>query len=146
MNIEAEVRINAPVNRVFNAFYDFSCWESILPNILAVDVKYDDGSNQSFSMKVLKGDDTEVISGNRFSKINEWIEVFHTSPPPVFKKMIGKWFFKQIGDVTIVSASRDFSTMSKDYAEVLKVSNFLESFLNKNLILFKKYLEETNVN
>jgi hypothetical protein len=139
--IQAQIRIDAPLPRVYEAFAGLSHWQAALPDVLGVEVLYDDGRLQEFLMTVERPNGAETIRGVRFLEPDS-IELFQPVPPPGFTRMCGAWHFRDAGGSTEVTATRTFEV--KDAAATAAVADKLRGFLRTNLALFKSYVEHAS--
>jgi len=144
MNVTKEVLIESSLSKIYQAFYNFKHWIRALSDVLDVKIFYDDGYHQEFSMTVSRPGGEETVKGIRFCEPDKTIELFQTQPPPLFKKMMGTWRFSNDnkGGV-IVSASREFEILDDDKQDshLNDIKKMLSSYLDKNLNLFKRYIE-----
>ena len=145
MMIEKRINIQASITSVYEAFYNFSHWQKALSDIVSVDVHYDDGKHQEFTMVVKRPEGNETVKGFRFCESNKRIELFQTTPPPLFHKMTGIWDFFANGKEVTVMATRDF-TINNNATDASNetISVNLGNFLQANLNSFKKYIEADN--
>ncbi len=152
MKIKQSIMINAPLDRVYNAFYDLNTWQSILPDVSQVDVIYDDGLHQEFTMAVTRPNGEEMIRGIRFCKLNRSLDLFQPIPPPNVERMWGVWRFEQISGSTQVNVEREFTlhTDKFDFDDLnraqLQFAGMLEHYLQTNLNYFKEALEHDRDN
>lgn len=128
---------------VYSAFADLNNWTQVLPDILDVEVLYDDHYHQEFLMRVERPTGIETIRGIRFCSPTERIEIFQPVPPPLFSRMVGVWTFKAVEEGTEVKAERWFHLKDKN-ASVEVAGEKLRGYLQKNLGLFKESLEKKN--
>lgn len=147
MKIVKELTINSNIEKVYRTFHDFEHWVAALPDVLDVELHYDDGFHQEFSMIVERKGTEETVRGIRFCSPNNTIELFQTSPPPLFKHMTGSWkFTKETRKRTRVTATRHFEMHDKDQLALEVAKNNLCQYLAKNLLLFKDYIESDHAN
>jgi ribosome-associated toxin RatA of RatAB toxin-antitoxin module len=137
MKIVREILINSPLEHVYNAYADIEKWRNILDDVVSIQIFYDDGIHQEFDMTVQRGDNHETVHSIRFCFPNQKIEIFQTSPPPNFKFMSGVWKFVSENNNTLVRATRNFEVYNKTSFDC----SLLEKFLEKNLLSFKRRLE-----
>jgi len=139
MFIKEAISIKADLEKTYMAFYDFAVWEKVLDDIEKVNIFYDDGIHQEFSMTVKRPLGLETVKGFRFCLPCSSISLCQTLPPPGFKKMIGEWIFQYKEGVSSVSAVRFFDLLDKSQEQI--VSDKLSGFLRRNLSAFKNFLE-----
>jgi ribosome-associated toxin RatA of RatAB toxin-antitoxin module len=137
MQILKETVIKAPVKKVYAAYADIQGWKQVLPDVIGVQVYYDDGLHQEFDMTVQRGDHQETVHSIRFCYPLSSIEIFQTQPPPLFKSMSGVWKFIPRDDDVLVQATRKFEIKNDAKFDV----SILENFLEKNLSSFKEWVE-----
>lgn len=140
--IESTIEIKSDLHSVYNAFYDLHGWKSILNDVTDVDVQYEDGNHQVFTMTVDRPGGEETVRGIRTGKHLEVITLCQTTPPPGFRKMHGHWYFEgEPGHVT-VRAVRDIELIDPASNEAVKEK--VQEYLERNLGRFKEYLENEN--
>jgi hypothetical protein len=137
--IQEQIRIDAPLSRVYEVFAGLSHWQAALPDVLGIEVLYDDGRHQEFLMTVQRPNGPETIRGVRYLEQPDRIELFQPAPPPGFRQMCGTWHFRAVAGTTEVRAERIFQV--EDPVAVAAVSEKLRGFLRTNLALFKNYIE-----
>lgn len=144
--ISESITIHQDLKTVFNAFFDLDNWKQVLPDVLEVEVLYDDGYHQEFLMTVERPNGTETIRGIRFCEPNSQIELFQAVPPPGFKSMTGRWTFQPQQDTITVTAERWFTLASNAHGQLTQadheIGEKLRGYLRKNLELFKASLEQ----
>jgi Polyketide cyclase / dehydrase and lipid transport len=132
----------ADMEVVFKLYWDIENWPKAIENIIDVNIDYDDGYHQYFSMIAANGDGQERVSGVRIGTPCRKLEMCQFSPPPGFKLMRGEWRFSSVADTrgvgTCVSAERVFAMNDPDREDA--ISSFLEALLAKNLLAFDSYL------
>ncbi len=137
MKITREILIQASIQQVYGAYADIEGWKEVLDDVVDVQINYDDGIHQEFEMTVQRNNGHETVHSLRFCYPFSAIEIFQTKPPPLFETMYGVWQFTLKDNHVLVRASREFE-IKKDY---IFDSHILEKFLEKNLYLFKKWIE-----
>jgi hypothetical protein len=137
--IQEHILIDAPLAHVYDVFAGLSHWQAALPDVLNIEVLYDDGRHQEFLMTVERPNGPETIRGIRYLDKPDCIELFQPVPPPGFRRMCGGWHFSQAGASTKVRATRTFDLVNPGAAAA--VSDKLQGFLRTNLGLFKSYIE-----
>lgn len=139
--ISQQTIINAPIEKVYNAYRNIENWKYALSDVLNIEVLYDDNIHQEFKMTVEREFKPETVRTIRFCNDfgnEKEITLFQPVPPPQFKSMTGKWSFKKINDnQTLLHANRNFDI--KDEAQINKSSviNNLNTSLKNNLEFFK---------
>lgn len=148
MRITECVLIDAPVEKVYAAFADLERWPTILPDTVGVDVIYDDGYNQEFSMTVTRPGGEETVRGFRYTRAPFELEMVQTRPPPLLSRMHGLWTFQPEGSRTRVVADRDFQLLPAEHQPTegltLTEEDFgekLRTLLRANLQLFQTTVE-----
>jgi hypothetical protein len=138
--IQEQIQIDAPLSRVYETFAGLSHWQAALPDVLGIEVLYDDGRHQEFLMTVERQNGPETIRGIRYLQQPDCIELFQPVPPPGFRRMCGTWHFRRVDGSTEVRAARNFDLV--DPAASGAVAEKLRAFLRTNLGLFKSYIED----
>lgn len=103
---EFEVRRHLPFAReeVYSLLGDASGWPWLLPHCRAVDLHYDDGRYQEFTMVVdVRGEEERIRSVRILT--DSGIEYFQPSPPPALLEHRGAWELHELADggVEVVS-------------------------------------------
>lgn len=84
-------------------------WPNLLPHCQAVDMLYDDGSNQEFMIQVGTAYGSERIrSIRRCRRDLLTIEYFQPEPPPVITRHSGRWMLNSISGGTEVFIRHEF--------------------------------------
>ncbi|MBZ4417202.1 SRPBCC family protein [Myxococcus sp. RHSTA-1-4] len=138
--LEESIRIQGDVRRVYGAFADLAGWKAILPDVLDVQVLYDDGRHQEFLMTVSRPAGPETVRGIRFCEPPHRIALFQPQPPPGFQRMVGVWTFDEEPGATRVKAERWFEPSDPATSREALASR-LRGHLKANLELFRKTLE-----
>ena len=147
MNITETVVIERDVDAVYGAFADLVGWTSVLPDVLDVQLLYDDGYNQEFTMTVDRAAGPETIRGIRYCRPPTELELFQPQPPPLLRSMQGLWRFDGVpGGPTTVVATRSFELPWSGDGEPSRAHETafaakLSAVLRTNLDLFKDALE-----
>ncbi len=137
MQITKELLIDSSLEKVYGAYADISSWKKVLSEVVDVNINYDDGIHQEFDMTVQRGDAQETVHSIRFCYPCSAIEIFQTTPPPLFKSMSGVWKFITQSKGVLVQATRNFEIKEGVYFD----ASILEKFLEHNLTSFKKWIE-----
>jgi ribosome-associated toxin RatA of RatAB toxin-antitoxin module len=93
---EANIIIECPTEVVYQAMVDMKTWPKLLPHVKAVNVLYNDGRYQEFTMIVdsgTKAGDLTVRSVRLCDQLNLQIDLFQADPPPFLKHHVGGWKF-----------------------------------------------------
>ncbi|MBO3459176.1 hypothetical protein G7B40_027780 [Aetokthonos hydrillicola Thurmond2011] len=93
---QANVIIERPTDVVYQAMVDMENWPKLLPHIKAVNVLYNDGRYQEFTMTVdseTEAGDLTVRSVRLCDRLNLQIDLFQADPPPFLKHHAGGWKF-----------------------------------------------------
>lgn len=102
--------IKQDVLSVYNLFSDIKKWKKILPHCKDIDIIYDDGINQEFTMHVVSDSgESETFRSIRkcdYQQLN--ISYFQPNPPSFLKLHTGDWQFKVEADKTFVVAKHFF--------------------------------------
>ncbi|MEG4207167.1 SRPBCC family protein [Microcoleus sp. Pol7_A1] len=94
---------------IYNLLADAANWSSLLPHCQAVDMLYDDGSNQEFIMEVGTAYGNERIRSIRRCRRDVLtIEYFQPKPPPVMSRHSGRWTLNNVPGGTEVFARHEF--------------------------------------
>jgi len=94
-----------PADRVYGVLADVAGWRKILPHCESLDVRYDDGTHQEFTMDVQAGDDVETFRSVRFCDAQTLtITYFQPEPPPAMTRHTGSWEVRAVeGGSEVVS-------------------------------------------
>lgn len=139
MEICEEIKIERPIEVVYQAFANIKGWAKVLTDVLDVDIVYKDPLHEEFLMTVERNGNPETVRSIRFTKSNESIEIFQPEPPPKFEQMSGKWLFESSASgSTKVIAIRNFVLKESEDQTIIEL---LRGFLSRNLQSFKTYLE-----
>lgn len=141
MKLNEEIVINSGHLKVYEIFRNLHIWQSILLDVVKVEVLYDDMKHQEFTMTVRRPNGEETIRGVRYCVANESIQLCQLNPPLGFKKMLGDWTFIDKGCCTKVIAAREFELLSSESIEAQTKSTLLRKYLSANLQYFKNYIE-----
>ncbi len=139
-SIVEAIAIQSSLSNVFKAYADITKWKDILSDVLDVQIVYDDGLHQEFTMIVQRPNGSETVKAIRFCHPNNKIEMFQTTPPPGFKFMQGVWTFRKQEKQVLVEAHRLFEF--ENLPAGVNGEELLRGFLKKNLNSFKNYLEK----
>ncbi|MET8630096.1 SRPBCC family protein [Kitasatospora sp. NPDC004669] len=147
--ITETVVIDAPIEAAYGAFADLDRWPAILPDTLDVQVLYCDGYNQEFTMTVERPGGQETVRGVRYCRAPYELELVQTTPPPLLKRMTGRWNFVEQDGRTTVTATREFELLAPPAgdpaaAPVPDEAEFgrrLSGHLQHNLQLFREAVE-----
>jgi aromatase len=94
---------------IYNLLADAANWYSLLPHCQAVDMLYDDGSNQEFIMEVGTAYGSERIRSIRRCRRDVLtIEYFQPEPPSVMSRHSGRWTLNSVPGGTEVFARHEF--------------------------------------
>jgi acyl carrier protein len=97
---EAKTVIRASAADAYGALFQLAGWTAHLPHVLAVDIAYDDGRYQEFTMKVASKTGTLNVRSIRRCEAPTSIEFFQPKPPPFLLEHSGGWRFKELADGT----------------------------------------------
>lgn len=90
--------IPAPRERVYQALFEVSAWQDLLPHVQRIDVRYDDGRYQEFLMTVKSDTDGEPLTVRSIRNCRtEDIEFFQPVPPRFLRHHGGIWRFHAEG-------------------------------------------------
>lgn len=141
--VHASICICCDYKKLVAFFWDISKWSSFWSPIHDVEVLYDDGKNQEFSMKVDWQNDVHRIRTIRFIEHSK-IVFFSPTPPPPTVIHHGTWSFTSNPQQEIeVRAERFFCLPS--YFTPMETSKFMTTFenrLNKILLGAKRLCEK----
>lgn len=88
-------------DRAYEALFDLTRWEELLPHILRLDIGYDDGQYQEFWMTVKAESDGSPLTVRSVRNCTPGaIEFFQPEPPPFLLHHGGIWRFAALGEET----------------------------------------------
>ncbi|MDF7673367.1 hypothetical protein PT277_10400 [Acetobacteraceae bacterium ESL0709] len=146
MSVKVSTRafFDASVEDCFKVYWKLENWLIALDDILSVDVSYDDGEHQTFSMTVSRSTGEETVRGVRYGFWAKRLEVCQFTPPPGFCSMFGVWSFTSISNNrTCVNTERIFELIDHSKEEYTKEN--MVFLLNRNLSAFRKLVEKGHV-
>lgn len=125
MQITESIVVEAPRQTIFDLYRDLTIWPHVLADVAAVEVLYDDGYNQEFTMTVARSGGPETVRGIRYCRSPHELEMCQFTTPPMLKRMSGRWTFEEIDEHrTRLNAERSFETLAQDgedaFAETLR--------------------------
>lgn len=86
----------APLERSYQALFDLTQWQRLLPHILDIDVRYDDGRYQEFLMTVKSETDGAPLTVRSVRNCTPGvIEFFQPEPPAFLAHHGGIWRFRR---------------------------------------------------
>lgn len=131
-----EIVVDAPVQVIYDLYADLDAWPTVLPDVIGVEVRYNDGYNQEFSMTVDRPGGPETVRGIRYCRSPRELEMCQFDTPPMLSRMSGRWTFEgpEQGPTT-VRAERRFA-MRDPGADAEAFAGHLRGFLRENLRLF----------
>ncbi len=94
---ETSLIIGRSVEVVYDALFDLSKWTRHLQHVEGVEVLYDDGTYQEFTMDVRSPAGLIHVRSIRRCELNQSIEFFQPMPPPFLKHHSGGWRFDRLG-------------------------------------------------
>lgn len=98
-----------PAADIYTLLADAANWSSLLPHCQAVDMLYDDASNQEFIMEVTTAYGSERIRSIRRCRRDVLtIEYFQPEPPSVMSRHGGRWALNSVSGGTEVVARHEF--------------------------------------
>jgi aromatase len=124
---------------VYHVFADLHAWEAILPDVECVDILYDDGFHQEYTMVVQRSGRREAIRGARFCRPCSRIDVFQPKPPPGVSRLTGVWLFASCVEGTRVTAERELDVLPPSLPA--EIAQRTQGALGRNLELFRRHLE-----
>ncbi|MDB9371275.1 SRPBCC family protein [Nodularia spumigena CS-586/05] len=151
---ETTVTIDRPTEVVYQALVYLENWTKLLPHVKSVNVLYDDGRYQEFTMTVDAGTivgDLTVRSVRLCDRLNLEIELFQAEPPFFLKHHTGGWKFTPLTEnqcqVVLFHfcnfnhpvAEQIFGNADQPYQEVL--SDLLENHVEEVMNNWKHILE-----
>ena len=81
-------------DRVFRGFANLHFWELVLPDVLGIEVLYQDACHQEFKMTVSRPGGPETVRSIRvLCAPRQKSDIFQPEPPPNFRAMSGVWSF-----------------------------------------------------
>jgi hypothetical protein len=147
MQISESIEFNSSIEAAYAAFADLDRWPMVLPDTQAVEVLYSDGYNQEFTMTVTRPGGAETVRGVRYCRAPYELELVQTTPPPLLRRMTGRWTFREHQGGTTVVADREFELMDGARGpdgSPLSPEVFAEGLrrtLRTNLDLFRRAVE-----
>lgn len=106
--IQVSRLISADKNELIQCFWDIQRWYNIWSPIEKVEVDFDDGMTQIFSMNVWRDGICEEVKTIRKKTSEDVIEFTSPSPPLKLRNHSGSWIFEDTEQGTIVTATRNF--------------------------------------
>lgn len=86
-------------DRAYQALFDLTQWERLLPHILQIEIAYDDGQYQEFWMTVKSETDGSPLTVRSVRNCRPGvIEFFQPEPPPFLRHHGGIWRFRTLSD------------------------------------------------
>lgn len=95
-HIEEKRTFNAPKAAIYAALHDVRRWPERLPHVLAIDIRYDDGTYQEFDMTVASQPENIRVRSIRNCR-PDVIEWFQPEPPIFLRHHAGEWRFFEAG-------------------------------------------------
>jgi hypothetical protein len=87
------------LDRAYEALFDLTQWERLLPHILRIEISYDDGQYQEFLMTVKSEADGSPLTVRSVRNCKPGvIEFFQPEPPAFLLNHGGVWRFNALGD------------------------------------------------
>lgn len=134
--IEVRGLLPAPPQTVAELFWDICAWQAIWDRIEVVDVRYDDGLHQEFSMTVERDGHSEQVRTIRLRPGPDTdIAFFSPAPPPAMTWHRGLWAFRQATNgpaATEVLARREYALRPGRQEDAVafahRSSNYREGF------------------
>ncbi|MHC5609976.1 MAG: SRPBCC family protein [Nostoc sp.] len=98
-----------PAADIYSLLADAANWPSLLPHCHAVEMLYDDGSNQEFIMEVGTAYGSERIRSIRRCRPDVLtIEYFQPEPPPIMSRHSGRWRLNSVPGGTEIFIRHEF--------------------------------------
>ncbi|WP_437957069.1 phosphopantetheine-binding protein [Sorangium sp. So ce119] len=97
---EAKAVLGARAADAYRALFELAGWTQHLPHVLAVDIKYDDGRYQEFTMTVQSKTGTINVRSIRRCDGGDSIEFFQPQPPAFLLEHSGGWRFTPLSPDT----------------------------------------------
>ncbi len=93
-----DICIEVKADAVYSALFDVATWPGKLPHVKAINLTYDDGFYQEFSMDVDGADGRPIsVRSVRRCAPNQ-ISFFQPTPPQFLKHHCGEWFVQPMSD------------------------------------------------
>ncbi|NNG38502.1 hypothetical protein HJ588_04330 [Flexivirga sp. ID2601S] len=92
----AQQLVQSDRRTVSDLFWDVRAWHEIWSGIDSVEVLYDDGVHQEFTMTVYRGGVTETVRTIRYRHPTGDIEFFTPECPPGMEQHSGYWMFHEV--------------------------------------------------
>lgn len=135
MKVAEEATVAVPPAELYDLYADLSRWPDVLDDIEAVEVHYQDGYHQEFSMVVTRPGGRETVRGVRYCR-NRELEMCQFDTPPALTRMTGRWTFSGPPEgPTQLRAERTF-TMREPDADAEAFATQLGRYLRENLRAF----------
>lgn len=137
--IELSLEIPAKIGTVKQLFWNIKAWDKIWEKVYSVDVNFDNGTLQDFSMTVERDGEVEHIRTIQEKDLSGNILLYSAVPPAKLQIHHGAWRFIDLGETTGVVCRRVFK-MSKEYqSEFEAYKEEFQKRLNSILNAFKDY-------
>jgi hypothetical protein len=143
--IDGTIHIEASLDDTYDAFARIDHWPRAIPAIQAVESIYDDEQHQEFLMTVERNQSSGTVRVVRFLEPGKWIEFFQPEPLPGLATLRGRWSFDRNDRGTDVEGRISFSLVPDREGQEDAVIVDLMAFLQSNLALFKRYVENRPV-
>lgn len=143
--INESIVIEQNIYLVFATLSNINNWQKILPDILTVEILYDDSYHQEFWLTVQLPYAVEKLRGFCFCFPNSRIEMFQSKPLSGFKKLTDIWTFEEWQTGTKVSIERKFELSTPTTTTEKEAEIKLRGYLSKDLSLIKESLEATEI-
>lgn len=135
MNVVETITVDVPPGALYELYRDLERWPQVLDDIVSVDLHYDDGYHQEFSMTVRRPAGEETVRGVRYCRGGE-LEMCQFTTPPMLSRMSGRWTFDGPPDgPTTLIAERSFALRDPD-GDVGSFAVHLRTYLRQNLSAF----------
>jgi acyl carrier protein len=93
-----DIVIAAPRGAVWQGLFDVAAWPRKLPHVVAIDINYDDGRYQEFTMDVDGADGRRISVRSVRRCAGDRITFFQPKPPVFLRHHCGEWFFRELDD------------------------------------------------
>ncbi|MDB9371276.1 hypothetical protein PN456_20430 [Nodularia spumigena CS-586/05] len=143
--ISESIFIQQKITTVFTTLANLNNWQKILPDILSIQVLYEDSYHQEFLLTVQFPLVVEKIRIISFCFPNSRLEMFQPKPPSGFKKVTDIWAFDEWEKGTRVSVERRFELITPSTTTNKEAEVKLRGSLSKDLSLIKASLEADEI-
>lgn len=113
----AQHRVRSSRQNAADLFWDVRAWHEIWSGVDSIDIIYDDGVHQEFTMTVYRGGVKETVRTVRYRRPDGDIEFFTPQCPPGMSQHSGSWTFTDVPgrpDECDIAAIREYTLRRGD--------------------------------